>query len=178
MISILGIAASALYSLVLLTCLTAAVTARQQRQVPGHWRTWLALAVLFGVLIVLRVLAVEEWVRDAARAALRADGEYRERRAFQAPLVAAILAIGGVGIVALLFRFARYLRGRRNVAVLVAVLATFAMLFLIALRLASLHAIDALLYGTLKLNWLIDMGSSAVVMLAAVTYIRVVRARP
>lgn len=177
-ISTLGLAASALYSLVLLACLIAAIAARQFRQVPSHARTWLALAVLFGLLMALRVVGAEEWVRDMVREALRADDTYRERRAYQAPLVAALLAIGGLGAMALIFGFARNLRGRRNWAVLVSVLAAFAMLFLMALRLASLHATDALLYGAFKLNWLIDVGSSLAVLGAAITYIRLVRARP
>lgn len=79
---------------------------------------------------------------------------------------------------ALIFGFARNLWGRRNMAVLVSVLAAFAMLLLMALRLASLHAPDALLYGTFNLNWLIDIGSSLAVLGGAVTYIRLVRARP
>ena len=177
-LSTLSLAASALYGLVLLACLTAAVTARHWRQPPAHWRTWLVLAVLFGLLIALRMVAAEEWIRATMRASLRAGGEYRERREFQAPLVAGILAIGGVGTLALLYFFTRHLRGRRNMALLASVLAAFAMLFLIALRLASLHATDALLYGALKLNWLIDLGSSLVVVGAAITYVRVVRARP
>lgn len=79
---------------------------------------------------------------------------------------------------ALIFGFARNLRGRRNMAVLVSVLTVFAMLFLMALRLASLHATDALLHSAFKLNWLIDIGSNLTVLGAAVTYIRLVRARP
>jgi hypothetical protein len=47
-----------------------------------------------------------------------------------------------------------------------------------ALRLASLHAVDALLYSPVKLNWVIDLGASLVVMLSAIGYIRLVRARP
>ena len=177
-ISTLSLAASALYGIVLLACLIAAGTARIYRQMPSHTRTWVVLAMLFALLIALRLIGAEEWLRDTMRASLRAGGEYSKRRAFQAPLVATMLAIGGVGAMALLFGFARNLRGRRNVAVLVSLLAAFAMLFLIAVRLASLHAMDTLLYGALKLNWLIDLGSSLVVLGAAITYIRLVRARP
>jgi len=77
-----------------------------------------------------------------------------------------------------LLRWARNLRGRRNVARLAGVLAAAAMVFLIALRLASLHMVDALLYGSAKLNWVIDIGASFVVLVAATYYALVVRARP
>jgi hypothetical protein len=47
-----------------------------------------------------------------------------------------------------------------------------------ALRIASLHMIDALLYGPLKLNWVIDIGGSLVVLVAAIYYVQLVHTRP
>jgi len=176
--SLLAVAASGFYLLVLLACTAAAIVAGQNRQQPSHTRWWLLLAVFFAVLIVLRMLAVEELVRDHIRDTLRASGSYRERRSIQGPIVVSILFIAaGAGSV-LLYRWGRSLRGRRNVMVFAAILASLAMSFLIVLRLTSLHAIDALLYGALKLNWVVDLGSSLVVLLAALGYIRLVRARP
>lgn len=177
-LSTLSLAASGVYAFVLLSCTAAAITSRRFRQAPGHYWTWLTLAILFGVLIALRLAAAEEWLRATFRASVRASGEYDQRRQLQGPIVAAIFVIAGTGALALLYRTTRHLRGRRNVALLVAVFAALAMVFLLALRLASLHAIDALLYGGAKLNWLIDLGASLAVMLAAATYIRLVRARP
>ncbi|OBV11221.1 hypothetical protein I603_1629 [Erythrobacter dokdonensis DSW-74] len=130
------------------------------------------------MLIALRMLEVEEWLRSTLRASLRASGEYGQRRDLQAPLSAAIIALAGIGTLGLIYRKTRNLRGRRNVARLVSVIAALAIIFLIALRLASLHAMDALLYGPLKLNWVVDLGSSLVVMIAAIQYIRLVRAHP
>lgn len=175
--SMLSLAASAIYGLVLLACLAAAVTARRSRQLPGHWWTWAALALLFAVLMALRLGGVEEWLRATIRDSLRADGTYASRRALQAPVAAAILAIAGLGTFALLYRMTRRLAGRRNIARVVAIIAGLAMLFLIALRMASLHMIDALLYGPVKLNWVIDLGASLTVMAAAAYYIRLVRTR-
>ena len=74
-------------------------------------------------------------------------------------------------------RWARNLRGRRNVARLAGVLAAAAMVCLMALRIASLHMIDALLYGPSKLNWVIDIGVCLVVLVAAIYYVQLVRAR-
>lgn len=144
---------------------------------PTHWQTWLILAMLFGVLAVLRFYAVEEILRDSLRAHLRTQGTYGDRRNVQAPLVAMLLAITGATVFALLYRWSRVLRGRRNLARMVAVTAALGMLFLMTVRLASLHALDALLYGPVKLNWIVDLGASATVLGAAVYYVRLVRAQ-
>ena len=176
--STFSLAASGLYGIVMLACLAAAATALRQRQVSGHLRTWSMLVLFFAVLITLRLVNAEEWLRAILRDYLRISGHYGDRRSLQAPLVAAILAIAGVGAMFALQRWARNLRGRRNVARLAGVLAAAAMVCLMALRIASLHMIDALLYGPPKLNWVIDIGVSLVVLVAAIYYVQLVRARP
>ncbi len=176
-VSTLSLAASGVYAFVVLACVAAATTSRRFNQAPNHFWTWLILATVFVVLIGLRLTAAEDLLRESLRASLRASGDYDQRREFQGPLVAAILVFASIGVLVLLHRAMRRLRGQRNVALLVAAFASLAMLFLIVLRLASLHAIDALLYG-FKLNWVIDLGASLAVMLAAVAYIRIVKSRP
>ncbi len=176
--SMLSLAASGIYGLVMLACIVAAVTARQHRQPSNHWWTWAALALLFVVLMAVRLGGVEEWLRATLRETLRADGDYRDRRSIQAPIVAAILVIAGLGTLGFLYQATRRLAGRRNLARLAAVIAALAMVFLIALRMASLHMIDALLYGPVKLNWVIDLGASLTVIAAAFYYTRLVRSRP
>lgn len=175
--SVLSLAAASVYALVLLTCIWATVTSSRTRQPAAHWRGWLFLAVLFGVLMVLRLVAAEEWVRATVRASLRASGEYGERRSVQAPLVAAILMMFGLGALGLFYRATRNLQGRRNVARLVASTAGSVMIALLVVRIASLHILDQMLYGPLKLNWVLDIGASLVVILAAIQYVRIVRGR-
>ena len=51
------------------------------------------------------------------------------------------------------------------------------MLAVIAMRVISLHAMDFLLYGPPKLNWIGDLGASCMVMAAAVYYILLLRGR-
>jgi hypothetical protein len=176
--SILSLIASSIYGLVLLSCIVAAVTAKDLRQPPSHMRTWLILAAFFLALAILRVLAVEEWLRDSLRAWLRESGSYRDRRSFQAPLAAALVCILAAAGGWYLYRLMRGLRGRRNVIQAICLMAVLAMLFLISLRLISFHAIDVLLYGPLKLNWVVDLGASLVVLGGAIQYVRVVRGRP
>jgi len=162
----------------MLACLAAAATALRQRQGSGHLRTWLMLALFFAVLIALRLVNAEEWLRAILRDYLRISGHYGDRRSLQAPLVVVILTIAGVGAIFALQRWTRNLRGRRNVARLAGVLAAAAMVCLMALRIASLHMIDALLFGPLKLNWVIDIGVSLMVLVAAIYYVQLVRTRP
>ena len=176
--SMLSLSASAIYMVVLLACLAAAVTAARFRQRPAHVRLWFLLAAIFAILCVMRVLAVEEWLRDYLRDTLRASGSYRDRRSLQGPIIASILVIFAFAGSIMIYRWARNLRGRRNFMVLAGTAAALAIGLLIVLRLTSLHAVDALLYGPLKLNWVIDLGASLVVMLTAFNYVRLVRARP
>ena len=176
--SILSLFGSVVYLFVLLACSGAAVTAARYRQPPSHARTWLIFTVFFAILAASRLLSAEELLRDYLRDALRASGSYRERREFQAMVAAAILVMVASFAGILLYRWARRLRGRRNVMLLVSSVAVLALLCLIALRLISLHMVDAMLFGPLKLNWVIDLGASFVVLLAAGNYVRLVRARP
>jgi hypothetical protein len=49
------------------------------------------------------------------------------------------------------------------------------MIGLIILRLISLHALDQLLFGSLKLNWVGDLGAAAAVFGSALYYILLLR---
>lgn len=127
---------------------------------------------MFAALIASRLFGLEEAVQHSLRAALRERGNYDARRPLQALL--AVLVIGvvvlGGGFAAL--RTGQLLRGQRDRAVAAGLAATGAIVVLIALRIISLHAIDRLLYGPLKLNWLGDVGASVIVLFAALYYWR------
>lgn len=173
--SLLSLMATGVYALVILACLVAAASAYQARQWPSHWKTWLFIAVLFGILVFLRFYAIEEMIRDTVRAYFRSQGNYGDRRSLQAPLVAMLIVIAAATAFAFFYRMTRRLAGRRNLARLVASIAALALVFLVVLRLASLHLVDALLYGPVKLNWVIDLGASLTVLGAAFYYTRLVR---
>lgn len=176
-ISILSVAATGLYALVVLACIAASATAMRRHQQKWHRNAWACLAILFVALIFLRGWGIEEWLRGIIRETLRSDGAYAERRSYQSLIVAAVLAIiAGLGSW-WSFRISKGLRGRRNYAVVAALGSGGAMIFLIALRMISLHAIDRFLYGPLKLNWVGDIGASVVILGAALYYVKIVRAR-
>lgn len=173
----LSLSAAAFYVLVAACCGLAAMTANRKRQMPWHLRSWLFVALLFLVLAAFRVLALEEILRVDLREALYSEGTYEQRRDFQKPLVAGIIVLGSALAGWWVYRFGRTVRGRRNIAAMIALTCSALMIFLMALRLISLHAVDALLYGPAKINWILDIGASVAVIGAALVYWRVVRAR-
>ena len=172
--SFLSLAAAGLYGVVVLLCLMAASTAGRRRQKRWHMIAWLLLALLFTGLALLRLYGVEEALRDDLRAVLFADGVYEERRKYQRPIAATVVALLALGVFAWIAHGFRHVRGRRNAAILVALASAFAMVGLIALRLVSLSPVDALLYGPAKLNWIVDLGSALGVLASAGIYFAVV----
>ena len=177
-ISIFSLAATALYAGVALAAMAACGTAATSAQPNWNRNAWLALSVLFFVLILLRGLGIEEWLRDAIRETMRGDGSYSERRTVQGLIASGALVVAAALAFWWLRRATRSLRGRRNLATVAGLAAGGAMVFLVLLRMISLHMIDRALYGPLKLNWIGDIGSSLIVLGAAIFYVRLVRERP
>jgi hypothetical protein len=169
--------AAGLYAAVAMACLVAAAFAQRLRQQPWHMRVWLLLAVFFIALAFLRWLGIEDALRNDLRLLLRADDAYSERRSFQRPLAAIVVGLVGLGAMVWFYRGIRTVHGRRNVAVLVAGAGAFTMFGLVLLRLVSLSPVDALLYGPIKLNWVLDIGSSVLISCAAVYYVRLISGR-
>ena len=168
-----NLAAIFLYAIVFLLCATAALnastSARSQRQVRG----WAVCAAFFALLAAVRLLGVEELVRQALRQASRSMGEYDDRAVLQAPLVLLTLA-GTLGLGLFAFRVWR----KRNAdcgerAVLVALFCVVGFVPLYVLRTISWHVTDRVLYdSSLHLNWFIDCGLSLLVGCAALLSMR------
>ncbi len=166
----LNLAASFLYLCVALLCARASIAAR--RTGGRHASFWTFAAALFLALIVWRELAVEEHLRAMIRDLLRSDGVYADRRTFQRPLAAALL-IGLIAVTALAWRFRPAMSmARPSEAVRWAITGILLMSGLILLRLTSFHQMDAFLYGPLRLNWLVDIGSSTLVGIASWRFVR------
>lgn len=168
-------AAAAAYLIVALLCGSAAGAAQRHKQRFWHKLVWLSLATLFATLIVMRLFEIEDQLREGLRQLLRASANYESRRTYQRPIAAFVILIAGASFGWWFYRFARRIRGRRNIAVVTASLCGAGMFFLMALRVISLHAIDALLYGPIKLNWVTDVGITITVLATAAYYIKVVR---
>lgn len=175
--SLLSYAASGLYGVVIVTCVAAFVIAMRGHQNRTHLVAWLLLAAFFLVLVWLRLYEIEDLWRGAVRDWLKGEDTFGERRTMQRPIAAGAVAVIGLLGFWWFYRTMTGVRGRRNIAVSVAMAAGGAMLALIALRLISLHPVDTVLYGPIKLNWIIDIGSSLAVMASAAFYVSVVASR-
>ena len=170
MISV-NLAAAGLYLLVVIGCLGAAVVAVPARSPRWHRIAWIGLTALFAILILSRFYGLEEALMAELRSIFRGDNSYGRRRDVQALSATLLLAVVAVIGGAIAFRRTPLLRGRRDQVTAFALVSGGAMLLLIALRVISLHAIDRLLYGALKLNWVGDIGASFAVIAAATYYI-------
>lgn len=172
--STLSLIAAAGYGVVTIACLGAAWSVRWDH--PDSPRTigWILIGAFFALLLVARLLSLEEILRDDLREWLRARGGYEGRRTIQLPLAVSV-AMAGMAALAWSYRRWKRLRGRRDKAFLVAQAGAAAMLVLILLRTISFSAFDKLLYGPLKLNWVGDIGAALLVLGAALFYIRVAR---
>lgn len=175
--SVLSLSAASLYAVVVLACLAAAVSAPRRPPQTWHMIVWLMVGAVFVLLAVSRIYGLEEAFRATMRSDLRAEHAYSERREFQRPIAALAVAFIGAGAFAMVYRSFRKLKGRANLAVQAAVMGTFGLAGLVVLRLISLSPVDKLLYGPLKLNWIVDVGLSGLTISAAAYYIRVLRDR-
>ena len=177
-ISVLSLIACVLYAAVCAACTGAGFEARAKRQQAWHLKTWWLIAVLFILLIASRLLGLEEILREDLRDLLRAEGLVESRRAIQGPVIAvAIVLFAAAGMFAV-YQVAQRVRGRRNIAIAVALGACGLMVATIIMRTISLHAFDRLLFGPLKLNWVGDIGASFAVLAAGVYYVSVLRSAP
>lgn len=175
--SILSMLAACLYAVVISATLVAFIEARKARQSPLHGFIWIAIAVIFAFLIVSRLLLIEDAIRTDLRETLRASQVFATRRELQGPFIAAALviclAVGFGGA----YLTMRKIVGRRDRAVAVAATSCAVMLVIVAMRIISLHAMDALFYGPLKLNWVGDLGASVAIIAAATYYVLLLRGR-
>lgn len=156
-------AAAVLYLATAGACIGAAWAARAGRFTVNRSICWTVIAALFTAFAAIRLTGADAAAGAALRTLMMRSGEYDLRRSFQAPLAAALVLIGFAVTVGVLYywrswsaRFGRHLTR--------ALVASAAMLLLVAFRSLSFHAIDALLYaGPIHPNWAIDLGLTAIV---------------
>jgi hypothetical protein len=173
--SVLSLFAAGLYAVVAFACLIAWSKGRGWSLPGWHGRIWLALAAFFILLLSMRVTGFEETLRDSARAYLRAQDAFEGRRDTQRLVIAGFLIVGSVLGMWLFYKMVRGSKGKPDIAAKLASLGGLSMLGLLTLRFVSLHAIDRILYGPLKLNWVIDVGASCAVLFAAGYYVQLTR---
>lgn len=165
--SFLSLTVSLLYLVTAALCFRVALSSRGDQ--PDLKRIWLMLGVFFVMLVLWRVFMIEELLRQALRALLRQDHLYAQRRNFQRLLAAlTVVAASLAGF----WLARRWLQRRLPWKESVALIGAASLAALIAIRLISFHFIDVLLYGPLKLNWVIDLGATVACGLAAYLVLR------
>lgn len=175
--SLLSIVACIVYALVSGCAVWAWRAARYKKQQAWHYQAWVLIACFFALLIISRLLGLEELLRSDLRETLQAQDLVANRRSIQGPIIAGALILFGAGAMIAAYFVSQRIAGRRNLAVVGAICACGVMIATIALRTISLHALDRLLNGPLKLNWVGDIGASLVVLGAAVVYVRIVNGK-
>ena len=175
--STLSLIAAAFYALVLAASLFACRAGQVQRQQSWQVLSWAAIAAFFFLMALSRVLNIEEALRADLRAWLQVQDLREGRRSYQGAVIAVVLALFAAFGLYTAYHVSRRISGRRNIAVAVAIASCGVMVGIIAMRSISLHAMDTLLYGPLKLNWIGDLGASAVVLGAAVYYTLLLKGR-
>lgn len=163
---VLALAACGMYVGVAVACCFAVRNAMSH----GSRRFWMVAGAFFFVLAVLRASGIEYAITDALREHLYREGAYESRREFQRPLAAGAFVL----ICAALYLF--YLKrpapkaGVRDWSKFWAMIAITVMAGVILMRLISFHELDRLLYGPVRMNWVLDIGSTLVVAASAVRF--------
>ncbi|MEP1422976.1 MAG: hypothetical protein ABJK59_14510 [Erythrobacter sp.] len=176
-LSVLSLVACALYAVVAGASFRAGREARAKRQQPWHLKAWSLITLYFVLLIILRLFSIEEGLREGMREMLEIQNLLADRRSFQGPIIAIAIALFTGAAMFAAYWTSQRVSGRRNIAVAVAIGACGAMLATMVMRTVSLHALDRLLNGPLKLNWVGDIGSSLAVLGAALFYVSVIRGK-
>ncbi len=135
-------------------------------------RGWLALGVFFLLLAGLRLFGLEDLIRDVGRDLLRVQGAYGTRRMIQTFFVVGGMTVAMAGVAWAYRSHFFQAASRLQLLLKIAQMASLVMLTLVAVRLVSLHSIDTLLYGPLKLNWFVDLGCALAVGVCAILSMR------
>ena len=145
-------------------------TALQTPITPGPARnrrlTWLVMTAVMAALALNKQLDLQSLLTDIGRVAARHQGWYAERRSFQKWLVLGTLALSGLTVSFLIFRFQTFWKQNVLLAAGIALLTTF-----IIVRAISFHHVDTLLKTKvvgIKLNWAFELGGITIITLASI----------
>lgn len=159
------------YALTLLAGSRAFRAAQASGRGPRDGHAWLIILILLVVLYLVRAAGLEVQLRSGLRDLAHELGRYESRRAWQA-LTAVLLLF--VAAAASAWAFLHWQRAAtspslRLLRIAQAAIGGFGLLY--ALRLLSLHMIDAVLYfGPVHPNWLLEAGLLATIAAAALRY--------
>ncbi len=138
----------------------AAPPSKERRLLLAFWATVLCAMVLLGVN---KQLDLQTWLTEIGRDLAKSEGWYRRRQAVQIAFIGAISLMGIAGLLEATLVLRSVFRRIAGALLGLGFLVTF-----VIVRAASFHHIDALLgYGTIRLNWVLELGGIALIALSA-----------
>ena len=170
----LNLAGALVYLAVAALAVRAALQARSLGRPGAVAFHWWAIALVFAGLAAWRVAGGEALAQGFARSLAVNAGSYAARREWQVPLVGLAVLAGAVGTA---WAFASR---RTDPSVHWSRFAALGLLAYSAVRMVSLHAVDAFLYasvGPFHLNHFIDLGLAVLVGYFAIVSVSQGRAR-
>lgn len=171
--SVMNLAAIAMYSATGFACALALRACRTIYRGDAPERVWTAALAMMIALSLARLAGMEDRARDALRVLARGSDHYAERAAMQVPILVIVAALVAVAAFLLWRKWRSFSPGssRRMAVAAQACLLGFAAIY--AVRIVSLHAVDAVLYsGPFRLNYVIEAGLCAVLAASAVMFDR------
>jgi len=134
--------------------------ARDERLLTWFWVFVVCAMLFFGLN---KQLDLQTWFTEVGRDLAKRDGWYEGRRRYQAAFIATIALIGFAGTTGLAVLLRSVLGRVVGALVGLGALATF-----VVVRAASFHHIDILLgRGTIRLNWVLELGGIAWIAVSA-----------
>lgn len=131
----------------------------------GSRATWLMVSALMVFLCLNKQLDLQSMFTDIGRVLSRKQGWYEDRREFQKGFVIGLMGLSCItGLITILV-FHKFWRGHFLLAFGLGFLITF-----IVVRAVSFHHFDVILgsrVGGAKINWVLELGGIALIMIAA-----------
>ena len=178
--SFMGWLTVAAYGLTAILCLVAAfkqnaeaggskasgIAGAEDKRARLQHRLWLGIAVLMALLCLNKQLDLQSLLTNIGRIVAKQGGWYDERRTVQFWFVVAIALAGIAAIAFLLWKTRSIFRGRTLLLFGLSMLLLF-----VVMRAVSYHQVGVFLGKQilgLKLNWILELGSIALVAVSAV----------
>jgi len=128
-------------------------------------RMWMGVAVIMAFLCLNKQLDLQSLLTNVGRIIANQGGWYEQRRTIQFWFVVAVGLISIAAFVFLVWKTRSVLRGRILLLIGLSMLLLF-----VVMRAASFHHVGVFLgwrVGGLKLNWILELGSIALVAVSA-----------
>lgn len=148
------------------TAMSCVFAANSSRSTQSH-KIWWFCAAFFLVLAAVRAMGAESIMTENMRHWFHDQGVYGARRDLQRPISAGLVVVLSAVFALFWLKCPSMQSSTRQWAKFWGFVGLVTMTGVIAMRLISFHELDRLLYGPIKLNWLLDIGSSALVAWAA-----------